>query len=142
MSGSPVVFLGVKNSQRKTRMHLTMNTKERERFKAIHRIENNELTIANAARSLSVNKRQIYRILSRYHSEGDAGIIHKLRGKVSPHRTELHIRKQVVDAFDKRWRTSTQDDYLFHSINPLGYNSKNQFLVRRIEILDDISIKH
>jgi len=85
-------------------MHLTMNTKERERLKVIHRIENNELTIANAARSLSISERQMYRILSRYHGEGDAGIIHKLRGTPSPHRTEPHIRKQVADAFRQKYR--------------------------------------
>ena len=85
-------------------MHLTMNTKERERLKVINRIENNELTIANAARSLSISERQFYRIMSRYHKEGDAGIIHKLRGKESPHRTELNIRKQVIAAFQQKYR--------------------------------------
>ena len=85
-------------------MHLTMNTKERERLKVLHRIANNELTIANAARSLSVSERQMYRILLRYHDEGDAGIIHKSRGIPSPHRTETHIRKQVTDVFRQKYR--------------------------------------
>jgi transposase len=85
-------------------MHLTMNTKEREHLKVIHRIENNELTIANGARSLSISERQMYRILSRYRSEGDAGIIHKLRGAPSPHRTKAHIRKQVTDMFRQKYR--------------------------------------
>jgi transposase len=88
----------------KPEMHLTMNTKERERLKVMHRIENTELTIANAARSLSISERQMYRILSRYHGEGDAGIIHKLRGTPSPHRTEPHIRKQVADVFRQKYR--------------------------------------
>ena len=85
-------------------MHLTMNTKERERLKVMHRIANNELTIANAARSLSISERQMYRILLRYHGEGDAGIIHKSRGIPSPHRTKAHIRKQVTDVFRQKYR--------------------------------------
>ncbi len=64
-------------------MHLTMNSKERERLKAIHRIANNELTIVNAAMSLSISERQMYRILLRHRSKGDAGIIHQQRGKPS-----------------------------------------------------------
>ena len=85
-------------------MYLTMNTKEREHLEVIHRIENNELTIANAAWSLSISERQMYRILSRYHGEGDGGIIHKLRGTPSPHRTEAHTRKQVTDIFRQKYR--------------------------------------
>ena len=46
----------------------------------------------------------MYRILLRYHSEGDAGIIHKSRGTSSPHRTEAHIRKQVADLFRQKYR--------------------------------------
>jgi len=33
-----------------------MNTKERERLKVVHRIQNNELTVTNAAMSLCQNK--------------------------------------------------------------------------------------
>jgi len=84
-------------------MYLTMNTKERERLKVIHRIANNELSIVNAAMSLSISERQMYRILLRHRSKGDAGLIHKLRGKVSLHRTEPHIRQQVADLFRQKY---------------------------------------
>ena len=84
-------------------MHLTMNEKERERLKVIHRIENNELTMANAALSLSLSERQMYRIILRYRRDGDSGIIHKLRGAPSPHRTKLSIRKEVVDVFRQKY---------------------------------------
>ena len=94
--------MGKTTHEGKPEMQLTMDTKERERFKVIHRIKNSDLTIANAARSLSICERQMYRILLRYHGEGDAGIIHKLRGTPSPHRTEPHIHKQVADAFRQK----------------------------------------
>ncbi|KAF0138739.1 MAG: ISTde1 transposase [Stygiobacter sp.] len=85
-------------------MHLTMNTKERERLQVLHRIEQKEITITNAAASLSMSERQMYRILSRYRREGDRGITHKSRGKQSPHRTAPQIRKQVSDLFRQKYR--------------------------------------
>lgn len=85
-------------------MHLTMNSKERERLKVIHRIANNELTIVNAAMSVSISERQMYRILLRHRSKGDAGIIHQQRGKASPRRTEPHVRQQVADLFRQKYR--------------------------------------
>jgi len=85
-------------------MHLTMNTKERERLKVIHRIEHHELTVANAARSFAMSERQVYRLLKRYRIEGDAGIIHKQRGKPSPKRTAPDIRCRVADLFRQKYQ--------------------------------------
>ena len=85
-------------------MHLTMNSKERERLKVIHRITNNELTVANPAKSLSMSERQLYRMLKRYRSVGDAGLIHRQRGKPSPRRTAPQIRQQVADLCRQQYR--------------------------------------
>jgi len=62
---------------------LTMSMKERERLKMISRIENHELSIALAAEALHLSERQLYRMLRRYRQQGDAGIIHRLRGQPS-----------------------------------------------------------
>ncbi|MBS4029767.1 MAG: helix-turn-helix domain-containing protein, partial [Ignavibacteriales bacterium] len=53
--------------------NLTMNTKERERLKVLARIDRHELTVADAAESLHISERQIYRIVARYRAESDAG---------------------------------------------------------------------
>jgi len=42
------------------------------------RIDHNELTIANAAKSIQISERQMYRLLARYRANGDAGIIHRV----------------------------------------------------------------
>jgi transposase len=54
-----------------------------ERLKVIARIEHEELTVAEAAESLSLSQRQLYRILKRYRAEGEAGLSHRLRGRKS-----------------------------------------------------------
>lgn len=59
---------------------LTMSRKETERLKVISRIEHHELTVTEAAESLQVSERQLYRILERYHTQGEQGLIHCLRG--------------------------------------------------------------
>jgi transposase len=81
-----------------------MNSKERERLKVIHRIQNNELTVANAAKSLSISERQVYRLLKRYRASGDAGLIHQQRGKPSLRRTAVEVRQQVADLFRQKYR--------------------------------------
>ena len=53
-----------------------MTQKERERLKVIHRIEQEDLTVALAAESLHLSERQLYRILKRYRQQGDAGLVH------------------------------------------------------------------
>lgn len=62
-----------------------MTHKERERLKVIHRIEQKDLTVALAAESLNLSERQLYRILKRYRQQGDAGLVHGLRGQASHH---------------------------------------------------------
>lgn len=62
---------------------LIMSYRETERLKVISRIEFDELTVVDAAESIHISERQMYRILKRYHTEGEAGLLHRLRGRMS-----------------------------------------------------------
>jgi len=62
---------------------ITLSSYEMERLKVIVRIEHNQLTVAEAAESLDVSERHLYRILKRYRAEGEAGLCHRLRGRRS-----------------------------------------------------------
>jgi transposase len=62
---------------------VTMSTREREHLKAISRIEAGELTVTEAAESVHLTERHLYRLLRRYRDEGDRGLIHRLRGRRS-----------------------------------------------------------
>lgn len=62
---------------------LTMSPKERERLKVIARVVKREISCVEAAESLGITKRQLYRIRDRYIADGDEGLVHRLRGCTS-----------------------------------------------------------
>jgi transposase len=62
---------------------LTMSTKERQRLQVIGHLKHGKTTILKAAAALGVSERQMYRILERYRSHGDRGLLHRLRGRAS-----------------------------------------------------------
>lgn len=83
MSG--LCILGTLDSERVPAMTetVTMSYREREHLKVIGRIEAGELTVAEAAESIHLTERQMYRLLRRHRQEGDRGLIHRLRGRPS-----------------------------------------------------------
>lgn len=82
---------------------LTMSTKETERLKVISRIEHNELTVAEAAESLPLGERQLYRILERYRRLGEQGLIHRLRGSHSNAGYEPETRTKAIRLYREQY---------------------------------------
>ena len=62
---------------------LRMSYREMERLKIITRIEQDELTVIEAAEAVGISERQLYRILQRYRTLGAPGLIHRSRGRSS-----------------------------------------------------------
>ena len=63
--------------------HLTMSQKERKYLSWIHQVEQDQITVQAAAERCQVTERHMYRLLKRYHTDSDSGLIHRLRGKSS-----------------------------------------------------------
>lgn len=119
---------------------LTMSRKETERLKVISRIEHNELTVAEAAESLQVSERQLYRILKRYRRLGEQGLIHRLRGCPSNACYQPEIRTKAIRLYREQYSDygptlfaeklehyhslSTHAHTLVVSSKPLGGNSE------------------
>lgn len=82
---------------------LTMSQKERERLKVVSRLVNAELSCVEAAESLGLCERQIYRIRDRYKSDGDEGLIHRLRGATSNYGFGYTLRKRVIELYRERY---------------------------------------
>src|SRR3990172_2318617 len=82
---------------------LTMKRKEAERLKVISRIEHHELTVAEAAESLQVSERQLYRILKQYRTVGEQGVIHRLRGCPSNAGYASEIRTTVIRLYREQY---------------------------------------
>jgi transposase len=82
-------------------MELRMSAKERDRLKLVVQVEQKQLSRRQAAELLGLSERQMGRVLQRYRAEGDAGLVHRLRGRRSNRKIGERLRGRVV----KRLRT-------------------------------------
>lgn len=58
-----------------------MSQKERDRLTIMAGVREQELTLVQAGGMMAVSYRQSKRIWRRYQVEGDAGLVHRLRGQ-------------------------------------------------------------
>lgn len=73
-----------------------MSGKERERLKIMAGVAEEEVTLIAASGLMGVTYRQGKRIWRRYQDEGDAGLVHRLRGQPSARRKSTALRAQVL----------------------------------------------
>lgn len=62
---------------------IRMSAKERRRLELMARVRDQELTLVKVAEWLPLSYRQTKRLWQRYRTEGDAGLVHRLRGRGS-----------------------------------------------------------
>jgi transposase len=75
---------------------LAMSTKERDRLKVLHEVEQGHLTQGGAAQQLGVTDRWVRKLLVRVKKEGDGGIVHRLRGRESNRRLPKSLHTKVL----------------------------------------------
>jgi hypothetical protein len=75
---------------------LTLSRKERKRLTVMAGVQDEELTLVQAAELMGVSYRQSKRIWKRYQADGDAGLVHRLRGQPSPRRKPAALRAQAL----------------------------------------------
>src|ERR1035441_3249159 len=75
---------------------LTMSRKERQRMTIMAGVKSKELTQVQAAELMGLGYRQAKRIWRRDQDEGDAGLIHRLRGQAGLRRKGTAVRAQVL----------------------------------------------
>lgn len=73
-----------------------MSRKERERLVVFGRIKSGELSRCEGGEILGLSLRQMHRIYKRYLAEGDAGLVHRSRGGVSPRRVEAAQKARAL----------------------------------------------
>ena len=66
-------------------------------------VKKGTLSIVEAARALGVCYRQARRIWKRFLRRGEAGLVHRNRGKASPRRKGASFRSQVVERYRQRY---------------------------------------
>jgi transposase len=75
---------------------LTMSVRERQYLQVIGRIKHGDVTVSQAAEILGLSDRQMYRLLLRYRSQGDRGLIHRLRGRSSNRGYPEEVQQEVL----------------------------------------------
>lgn len=73
-----------------------MSRKERNRLPIMANVKQQKLTLVQAAVLMAVGYRQCKRIWRRYQADGDAGLVHRLRGRPSARRKPAALRVQVL----------------------------------------------
>jgi transposase len=75
---------------------LKMSRKERSRLTILAGVKERELTLVQAAGLTGLSYRQIKRVWHRYQAQGDAGLVHRLRGRPSPRRIRPELRAKIL----------------------------------------------
>jgi hypothetical protein len=78
---------------------IEMSQRERDRLKVMSSVLKKERTQAEAGRLLGLSDRQIRRIQRRLESQGDGGIVHRLRGRPSNGRIDVEHHRKVIAAY-------------------------------------------
>jgi transposase len=77
-------------------MELRMSQKERDRLRVMASLNEGQLKQKLAARQLGLSTRQVKRLLRRYRAEGDAGLVHRSRGRRSNRKLPDELRQKVL----------------------------------------------
>jgi hypothetical protein len=89
VAGEDVIMFGQRELKR---LHVIRKVLE----KVIKRVE--------AAKILSLSYRQVQRCVQRVKGEGDRGIVHKSRGRVSNRRLADKVKERVIKVYRKRYQ--------------------------------------
>ena len=82
---------------------LAMSQKERKRLKVLEQKVEGKLTVKEAAEIIGVSERQAYRLLNRYKTEGDKGVIHRLRGSISNRGYPKELKEKIIGIYWRRY---------------------------------------
>lgn len=82
---------------------LIMRKKELRRKSVLDLVKDGRITLIDAAKRLYLSYRQTKRIYKRYIAEGDAGLIHKGRGKPSTYAYPIEMKKKALSLYEEKY---------------------------------------
>ena len=80
-----------------------MSRKERKRLAIMAGVKREELTLVQAGGLMGVSYRQVKRVWRRYQDQGDAGLVHRLRGRASLRRVAPERRARILARVQERY---------------------------------------
>lgn len=85
------------------RDRIEMSIKEIKRVGIIQRVIEGKLTQQAASRLIGVVDRQIRRIVKRYRTQGEKGLLHRLRGIASNRRHDETLKRRVLTLYQEKY---------------------------------------
>lgn len=85
-------------------MELRMSLKERDRLRVMDQLSCGQMAQWEAAQRLSLSSRQVRRLLRRYEAHGDAGLVHRARGKASNRQIAAEVRQHAQRLLRSKYR--------------------------------------
>lgn len=82
---------------------ITMSKKELERSAICQRVLSKEILVRDASKLMHVSYRQAKRVVAKYRNIGAEGLIHGNRGTASGRKTPVHLEKQIVSLYEKKY---------------------------------------
>lgn len=82
---------------------VTMSGKELRRVHVLRQALEKNITQSQAGEALGLTARHIRRLLRRVQAEGDAGLVHRGRGKPSNRQRPTKVRAQVLGLYARRY---------------------------------------
>jgi hypothetical protein len=81
-----------------------MSVKERQRLELLARVRDKQVTLAKVAEVLALSYRHLKRLWKRYRQHGDAGLVHRLRGRPSARRIAEPKRQAILQRYERQYR--------------------------------------
>jgi transposase len=82
---------------------ISMSRGERHRLEVFSRVRRGEITLVKASELLELSYRQAKRCFARYQSEGDKGLVHRLRGQPSNRQADAKQKRRVLSLVEKKY---------------------------------------
>jgi hypothetical protein len=80
-----------------------MSRKEIKRYQVIRKVIDKQIKQKEAAEYFRLSARQVRRIIGRIKVEGEAGVVHKLRGKEGNRKTGVIFKRKVLELYKKNY---------------------------------------
>jgi hypothetical protein len=84
--------------------HLLMSRKELERKSILELVKDERITLVEASKRMKMSYRQTLRIYERFLAEGDAGLVHRNRGRPSNRAYPDSFRNKVLARYRERYK--------------------------------------
>jgi len=82
---------------------IAMSLREVDRFRIVQGVIQSDLTQVKAAEVLGITDRHIRRLVRRVKEDGARGIVHRSRGRASPHRMLKELEERIVGVVEEKY---------------------------------------